>query len=397
MPRLTKILLPVVIVLFAGLVAFAIFEFRPTPDTRRPEILPPVVRVETAAAERIRLTVRSQGTVTPRTESQVVPEVSGRVTRVSDAFVAGGFFEKGDVLLEVDPYDYHQAVVRARAEVAQARLRLANEEAEADVARREWEDLGRGDGSPLALRVPQVENARAALGAADAAVERAQRDLERTTVRAPYAGRLRTKQVDVGQFVVRGAPVATIYAVDWAEVRLPLPSRELAFVDVPLDYRGERPGSAGPEVVLSAEFGGRTYTWNGRIVRTEGERDPRTRMVQVVARVPDPYGRGPDSDRPPLAVGMFVEAEIQGTVAEGVTALPREALRTDGRVWVVDPDDRLRFRDVTVLRAERDRVLIADGLAAGDRVCVSPLETATDGMLVRVAGAAAQQDEEDPA
>jgi len=392
MPRLTKILLPFVILAFAGLAAFAIFKFRPVPETRRPEFLPPVVRVQTADVENIPLTVRSQGTVTPRTESQVVPEVSGRVTRVSAAFVAGGFFEKGDVLLEVDAYDYRQAVVRARAQVAQARLRLAREEAEADVARREWEDLGRGDGSPLALRLPQVEDARAALQAAESAVEQAERDLDRTTVRAPYAGRVRAKLVDVGQFVVRGTPVATVYAVDWAEVRLPLPNRELAFVDLPLDYRGERPGSAGPAVVLSAEFGGRTYTWDGRIVRTEGELDPRTRMVQVVARVPDPYGRGPDSDRPPLAVGMFVEAEIEGTVAEGVTALPREALRTDGRIWIVDPEDRLRFRDVTVLRAERDRVLIADGLRPGDRVCISPVETATDGMQVRVVGDDGRED-----
>jgi len=386
MNRAARILVPTAILALATVAAFAIFASRPVPETRRPEVPPPLVRVIATAVTTEPLSVHSQGTVEPRTEIRIVPEVSGRVVRVADTLVAGGFFERGDVLLEIDPFDYRQEVVRARAQVAQASLRLAREEAEADVARREWSELGRGDGSPLALREPQVADARAALEAAEAALEQARRDLERTVLRAPFGGRVRSEDIDVGQFVNRGTPVATVYAVDWAEVRLPLPDRELAFVDAPLDHRGDAVEDSGPEVVLRAEFAGRTHAWTGRIVRTEGEIDARTRMVHVVARVRDPYGRGRDASRPPLSVGMFVHAEIRGRRAENVVALPRAALRGENRVWVIDGDDRLRFREVRVLRSERDRVLIDAGLEAGERVCVSPMEAVTDGMRVRVAG-----------
>ena len=220
---------------------------------------------------------------------------------------------------------------------------------------------------------------------ARARVKRAQRDLERTEIVAPYAGRVREERVDVGQFVSRGVSVATVYAVDWAEVRLPLPDRELAFVDLPLARGpGEAP-AAGPEVLLRAEFAGAPHTWNGRIVRTEGEIDARSRMLHAVARVEDPYGRNRDRARAPLAVGLFVEAEIQGRTLEDAVVLPRSALREGSRVLVVDDGDRLRFRAVEVLRAERDAIVIGTGLAPGERVCISPLQGAVDGMAVRVA------------
>ena len=384
MKLLLKYVLPVIVLVAAGFGAYAIFLAKPEPETRRPVVAPPLVRVVSVVKEDVRLTVASQGTVSPRTETQLVPEVSGRVLELSNSFVGGGFFEQGDLLMVIDPYDYRHAVIEARARVAQARLRLAREQAEAEVARDEWKDLGDGDeATPLTLHEPQIEEARAALDAAKAARERAERDLERTQVRAPYDGRVRSKLVDVGQYVNRGTPLGTIYSVDAAEVRLPLPDAELAYLDLPLDYRGESQPRAGPEVVLQAEYAGRTHEWQGRIVRTEGEIDPRTRMVHVVVSVADPYGHGGGTGRPPLAVGMFVEAEILGRTARDVVVLPRAALRRGERVWVVDAVDRLWFRDVDVLRAERDVILIAGGLEEGERVCLSPMETVTDGMLVR--------------
>lgn len=383
MNRFAKIVLPILVLVVAGLASWAIVSMKSEPETQRPEFPPPVVRVATASSGNVGLVVESQGTVAPRTESRLVPEVSGRVVSIAGGFVAGGFFERGDVLFEIDPFEYRQAVTQARAQVAQAQLRLAREEAEAEVARREWKELGQGDGSPLTLREPQVEDARAALAAAEAGLERAERDLRLTSVRAPYAGRVRSKQVDVGQYVTRGTPVATIYAVDYAEVRLPLPNDDLAYLDVPLDYRGELREDRGPRVTLSATFAGRVHAWDGRIVRTEGEIDPRTRMVHVVARVRNPYGRQVEG-RPPLSVGMFVDARIEGREAGGVFSLPRAALRGRDAVWVVDGEDRLRIRPVSVLRAERERVLIDGGLEDGERVCLSPLEAITDGMEVRV-------------
>jgi RND family efflux transporter MFP subunit len=383
---LLKILLPIVVLAVAGLAAWAMIASRPEPEVRAPEVPVPLVRaVEVELSDRV-LTVESQGTVSPRTESVLVPEVAGRVIEVSPSFVSGGFFEAGEVLLRIDPHDYREALVQARAAVAQAELRVAMEQAEADVARREWEDLGeQGEAPPLTARVPQLAEAEAALAAARSAVSSAERNLDRTEIRAPFDGRVRQKQVDVGQYVAPGTPIGTVYAVDYAEIRLPLPNADLAFVDLPLVFRGDAADARGPEVVLRADFAGRTHEWRGRIVRTEGEIDPRTRMVHAVARVKDPYGHGDDPGRPPLAVGLFVQAEITGQTAKDVAILPRSALRDDGTVLVVDEEDRLRIRPVEVLRAARGEVVISSGLANGERVCLTSLAAVSDGMRVRVA------------
>jgi RND family efflux transporter MFP subunit len=377
------------LVLAAGVIgAVSMIASRQEPAKRPAEIPPPLVRVMEVEPQSVQLSVHAEGTVMPRTASDLIPEISGRVISISQSLVAGGFFEDGEELLRVDPREYELAVVRARSAIAQAETRLATEEQEAAVARKEWEALGEGEPTGLTLRKPQIAEAHAALASAQAALEQAQYDLERTVVRAPYAGRVRSKQVDVGQFVSRGASVAQIYAVDLAEVRLPIPDAQLAFVDIPLAYRGDESSQSesGPRVTLRAEFGGKAYTWQGRIVRTEGEIDPRTQMIHVVAQVKDPYGRGAQSDRPPLAVGMFVQAEISGNRSGSVFVLPRSVMRTENRVMVVDSDSRLHFREVDVLRAENDRVLVRAGLRPGERVVTSTVETAVNGMRVQIAG-----------
>jgi RND family efflux transporter MFP subunit len=371
------------ILAFAVMAAVAMVALKPDVETRPPEVKPPLVRVADVSLQERRLSVTSQGTVSPRTESALVPEVSGKVIWVSPSFVSGGFFEKGEVLLKIDSHDYQQAVIRSRAEVANAKLRLAQEEAEFKVAHSEWDDLGRGEATPLTLREPQLENAKAAVAASEANLVTAERNLERTELRAPYVGRVRQKNVDVGQFVTVGSPVGAIYAIDYAEIRLPLPDRDLAYLDLPLVYRDQSANRTGPKVILRADFAGRVHEWEGRIVRTEGEIDPQSRMVHAVAQVTNPYGRGTDPDRPPLAAGLFVEAEIEGIEAEKVVVLPRAALRDGDRVLVVDEESRLRFRGVDLLRVTREEIIVRGGLAAGERVCLSPLEAVTDGMRVR--------------
>ena len=193
------------------------------------------------------MSVISEGTVRPRTESELVPEISGRVTSIAPSFAEGGFFEEGETLVEIDPFDYEQAVITARSQLAQSRLRLAQEEAEAEIAQREWNEIGEGNPRALTLREPHLEDARASVAAAEANLVRAERDLDRAHIKAPYAGRVRRKNVDVGQFVTMGSSVATIYAVDLAEIRLPLPDVELAYLNLPLSYRNSasRPGPAG--------------------------------------------------------------------------------------------------------------------------------------------------------
>jgi RND family efflux transporter MFP subunit len=376
-----KILLPVAVLVVAAFAAVTLVGMQTPPETVSVPSRPPVVRVHTVTLEDHQFSVETQGTVRPRTEGKVVPEVAGRVVWVSPDFVSGGFLETGAAILRVDPYDYEQGVVRAAAEVAAARLRLAQEEAESEIARAEWEELGEGPPPDLTVRVPQLENARASVAAAEANLVRAQQDLDRTEIRSPYAGRVRERAVDVGQYVSPGNQLGTIYAIDFAEIRLPLPDKDLAFLsNLPLVYRGER-SSSGPEVRLRAEFAGAQHEWTGRVVRTEGEIDAASRMVHAVAQVRDPYGRGAPG-RPPLAVGMYVHAQIMGDTVADVAMIPRAALRDGDHVWVLDRDNRLRIRSVNILRLQGSEAIIGSGLADGERVVLSSLEVVTEGMLL---------------
>lgn len=381
-----RLLLPIGVIAVAVAIAAALIAARPAVETRPPETVAPLVRTLAAEPRDVDIVVRSQGTVAPRTETVLVPEIAGRVVSVSPSLAPGGFFEKGDVLVRIDPRDYELAAVAAKSQVAQAASRLQVEEEEAAVARREWEALGRGDPAPLVVREPQLAEARAALEAARSAQERAERDRARTIIRAPFAGRVREERVDLGQVVAPGNALATLYAVDVAEVRLPLPDEELAFLDLPLGYRaGSKPG---PKVTLHATFAGQALRWEGRIVRTEGEIDPVSRMVHLVAEVQDPYGRASrQRSAAPLAVGMFVRAQIRGRELQDVVVLPRAALRGENQVLVVDGEDRLRYRRVEVVRTDREDVFIGGGLRTGERVCVSPLDVAVDGMKVRTRAA----------
>jgi len=384
-----KIFLPVIILLIGAAVMVVMLKSRSPVATRPPKEYAPLVRVIEVQPSMHRLRVTTQGTVKPRTETSLVSEVAGRVLNVASAFAAGGFFEKGQVLVRIDPRDYELAVVTARGQVAQAQVRAQTEEAQAKVAREEWKELGRGEESPLATRQLQLQEARAALASAEAALAKAELNLARTRIRAPFTGRVREKLVDVGQYVAPGVPVASIFAVDYVEVRLPIPDAELAFLDLPTDYRGQAKQNDGPEVRLRADFAGKRRQWTGRIVRVEGEIDPVSRAVHVVAQVDDPYGRETDGSTMPLTVGLFVEAEIVGREVAHAIVLDRSAVRGGDRVLVVDNEDRLRFRDVDVLRVAGNEAVIVGGLQEGDKVCVSALEAVTDGMRVRTISDAA--------
>ena len=381
----------------------------------RPEAVPvpteravPLIRVQTLDSHALQLFVQAQGTVEPRTESELKSQVSGEVLWVSPALVPGGFFDAGDPLLKLDPADYE-------ANLESARAMLARAESDAGRAGKERTRQRRLADRSVAsqARIDDAQNAShvadAALREARARLGVAERDLQRTEVYAPYAGRVRSEKVDLGQFVSRGEALARIYAVDYAEVRLPIPDRELRYLDVPLGYRESRereepetpgaypigdlaeagaPDMSGPSVILRAEFAGENHEWVGRIVRTEGELDPKSRMVTVVARVEDPYGRRDEIGRPPLSVGLFVDVRIEGRIVPDALVIPRSALREGGRVLVLDGEDRIHYRRIQVLRTEREVVIVEGGLDPGERVAISPLPEAVEGMRVRT------QDEE---
>ncbi len=379
MKRRAKLLLPL-LVLVAGLaLAMVIFNAKPAVERQPASAAPPLVRVVEVRLREVPLNVFSQGTVAPRTEATLVAQVAGRIERVAPEFAEGGFFRSAQTLAWIEAADYRLAVAQAEAAVAQAAVGLEREEAEAELARREWAELGEGEASPLTRREPQLAEARARLAAAEAALEQARLNLARTEVRAPYDGRMRRKQADVGQFVAPGTPLATVFATDVAEVRVPVPREELAFLELDLG-RGDF-GRDGPAVRLSGELAGGSHSWSGRVVRADSGFDPRTRMLGLYVEVRDPFNRRGGGGAV-LPMGLFVEAEIGGRMAPGVAVLPRAALRDGDRVLVA-ADGRLSYRRIDVVRRLPDEVVVGGGLEAGELVCVSNLETVVDGMRVR--------------
>lgn len=377
-----KVLIPAAILVVGALLTAGIVRSRKEIEVQPRE--EPLTRVRTLTVQKgdVELAVASQGTVTPEVEADLVAEISGRIDWVSDSFEDGGYFSKGQHLLRLDRREYELNVASAEAQLAQAKVGLAREEAEGQMAREEWAELGTGEASSLTLREPQLAEARARVQAAEATLAKAQLDLDRTTLKAPFSGRLRSKTVDLGEFVNRGTPLATLYSVAVAEIRLPIPDAELAYLDMPL---GSAAGKAGPQVELTAEFGGGEHTWRGRIVRTAGEIDPTSRMVPLIAQVDDPYST---SSAPPLSVGLFVQARIEGKTAEGVIEIPRAALRGSNSVIVVDDDNRLRTRTVDVLRTTETTAILQGGLESGERLCMTQLDTVTEGLRVQPLDAA---------
>ncbi|MCB0304731.1 MAG: efflux RND transporter periplasmic adaptor subunit, partial [Calditrichaeota bacterium] len=348
------------------------------------EIPRKLVRVMTVEKQTVGMTVRSQGNVVPRTESMLVAEAAGRVITVSPAFVAGGFFEAGEVLITLDPSDYELALTQAKSQVAQAELAYQIEEQQGRIARDEWRRLNQGEIPPLVAREPQLNQARANLEAARANLRKAELNLERTRIRAPFVGRLRSKNVDVGQYVAPGSPLAMVYAVDYVEVRLPVSDDALAYIDMPFNFRGERNRESAPKVILRARFAGQDQSWEGYLSRIEGEIDPQSRMIYLVARVEDPYGQRRKMQQVPLTVGLFVEAEIFGRQVSDVVEIPRAALRNGSQVLVVDDQERLYHREVEVIREEGDIAYLRGGLQAGEKICISPLAAVVDGMPVTI-------------
>ncbi len=366
-----KALAPV-IVLGAGLLAttgLVAIEPRGEPEAIT-ERIPPVA-VTVARAEPVKLRVRAQGTVEPRLETDLVVEAAGRITWIAPALEAGGRFTAGEPLLRIDARDYEAALERARAGVerAESQHRLA-----ASTLERRRTLRGVGAASPAALDEAESRAgvAGASLREARAALAQAELDLERTQVRAPFDGRVRSRAVAVGQFAGRGAAAARVYATDALEVRLPIPSDELAFLDL------ASPGTeSAPRVMLAGHFAGRRQEWTGRLVRMEGALDARTRMLVAVARIERGTAAGPG-----LPVGLFVEAEIEGRSVPAAFDLPRGALRGTRQVLVIGADSRVRVREVEVLRADGERVLIGAGLEDGERVASRALALLTDGMEV---------------
>jgi RND family efflux transporter MFP subunit len=377
----SKKIVPAAIVLAAIAVAVVLVQNRKRVQPAQPAAVPTAVRVVEVNPGPVQLRVYAQGTIAPRVETQLVPEVSGNVTWVSPNLVAGGYFEASAPLLRIDERDYEATVRRAEASLERALAEHEHAQFELDRANELFERqlISRSDQEG---KIRSARVAEASLAEARQVLETAKIDLGRTTLTAPFAGLVRSEQVDVGQFINRGSPIAEVYATDALEVRLPIADRQLAYLNVPLDRRGEMAEADAPSVTLTAEFAGQEQTWVGYLARTEAQIDPGSRMVYAIARVRAKDGE--DTIAPP--VGLFVQAEIEGIAEDNIVVLPRSALRNESQVLIVDTENRLFFRDVKILRVYRDEVYITSGLEQGERVIVSPLQTVVEGMRVQPIG-----------
>lgn len=337
----------------------------------------------TVESTSLKLSVSSRGTVRPRVEIALIPEVDGRVIQASPTFVVGGSFKRGDLLIAIDPRKYEYSILEAKAEVAQAAKSLLHEQADADLARKDWATYGNHESPPpLTLHIPHLAEAKAALDAAEAKLARANLNRQLTELRAIFDGRIRKKSVDIGQYVSAGQELAQLYSIDSAEVRLPLTDDQLAFVDLPRLFVPGSSGQQGPGVLLKAKLAGQDREWLGVIDRTEGVVDESTRQVFAVARIQDPYNSEGFSGRAPLPVGLFVEAEIQGRTLPDVFVLPPGALYRNHEVLLVE-NDRVQFQAVEVLRRDEQGIVVR-GLKTHQRIVISRIENVVAGMRVQV-------------
>lgn len=363
------------ILLLVGGVALAakIISMRQPAPYKPEEELRAVVEVHRVELQTLPLKVLSQGTVEATNDTQAAAEVAGKIIRISPNFVAGGNFKKDEVLLEIDPSDYQTAVTQAEVALAESKLAITLEQARVEQTKRDVSRLNGGETlSDLALRKPQIEAAQARIRSAEATLTRARRDLDRTQYRAPYNGRVRKKLADLGSYVGPGTPLVQLYATDMYEVRLPLSLADYQFLDL----------ESKPEVILNVKTAQNTHKWTGKIVRTEGAVDPASRSIYVVAQIAREEAER--SRENALLPGLFVEGEIVGREQKEVARISRKAFVSSNRVILVTPDNKLTFRDVEILRSERDHVLVNKGLKTGENVCVTALAAAIEGMPVEI-------------
>lgn len=347
------------------------------PEVKNREI---ETRIQTVAVKefsprRITIPVYSRGEVTPSTEIQLVLEVAGVVTHIAPHFANGGFFKKGELLLRVDDSRYRLDITKAKARVVSAEEKLRRLRMELSID----EDI-EGLPSPKQYRDQQLREGKAQLEAAKADYRLVSIQLEKTTLVAPFDGRVRRALVGVGQYVSPGLQLAQVYPVDMAEIRLPLTDRQLALVNI-----SARPDQVKhlPKVTFKLNFGDQDYFWQGKIVRTEGGLDVKNRVLYAIAQISNPYqADDTQPNRPPLAAGQFLEAEIEGRTHDNIMVLPRKALRNGNEIWVVEKG-RLRQRAYQTLYKDKHSIFINKGIERGDLVVMTPMDVTVEGMQVR--------------
>lgn len=378
---LSKVGIPLVILLLAIAGASVMVMSKQPPEKKEVKELPLLVDVEPVFYNDIGFTVSAQGNVSAKNQTTIAAQVSGKVVSIADNFVAGGFFRKGDILVSLEKEDFQTDVMLAEAELAQAEASLQEELARGKVAEQEWRSVNSVVPPELGLRKPQLAKEQANVKAAQAKLARAKRNLDRTNITAPYDGIVRTRNVDLGQFVSPGAAIGDVNATDVAEIRLPLTDADVAVLNL------NDPATGQLQVELQAVVGGKVQQWMAKLVRTEGVLDTSNRLIYAIAEVFDPYLRDTQSSNVAiLRFGQFVSALIKGSGSESLIELPRNVIRLDNTVLTANDDNEVEIRDVNVVRSDENSVFISSGLRNGDRVITSAIPNPSNGLKIRISG-----------
>jgi RND family efflux transporter MFP subunit len=372
-----KRLAPILVLAFAFVVFGVLQANKPMPEKKEAQAR--VLQVYTAPAtlESTFFDVYAQGEVKARTAINLAAQVGGRVEWVSDQFIPGGSFQAGEPILRLEAVDYQLALNQAEASLANAQVLVEKAEADADVARKQL--AGVKNPSPLALKIPQVKEAKASLKAAQASVERARLNLERTTVSLPYEARITSVNVQVGQVIATGQALAAAFSTDEVVVRLALKQEALGSLGLPIGFVAEP--DQEPTVTFSTEIAGTSYQWKGKLTHIEANIDQATRMVHAITTLNNPYEADNTSDGMPMAVGLYVDAHIQGRQVDQMISIPRSALRPGNRVFVIE-NETLQVAEVTVAHANEDKAYISNGLSAGAQIIISPIRNPIAGMAI---------------
>jgi RND family efflux transporter MFP subunit len=379
-----KIIPVVIVVIFAGAVYFA-KTFKPEVEKRNASVeLGLVVDSITVERKPFPIEIQSFGRVQPRTHSTLLPQVSGEIIEVSANFRDGGFFEKGEVLVVIDPRDYEAAVKIAESSLEEARLALSEEQAQSKQALVNWKrlDPNTKEAPDLVLRKPQLAAARAKMQSAEAQLEQARLNLARTQIKAPFAGRVLTQNADLGQVVSSSTNLADLYAIDYVEVRLPLKNNDLRFVELPESYRfTDDFEQRFADVTIINRMGTKGEEWQAKLLRTEGAVDETSHQLYVIAQIDDPYGVAAESKRP-LKIGQYVSARIQGITVPDALVIPKKAVYQDSYVYVLE-GSVLNRRDIELQWQDEHQALVSSGIKAGDRLITTPLGQVTSGTRVK--------------
>lgn len=375
-----RVVMPIGILVVSIVVAVVLVRNPTRIEETAPEVVPISVRVMEVQTQSVQLTVESQGKAQASRQASVSSTVQGPVAWVSPSLEAGAYVKAGEPLLRLDSSDFETAVARSEANYQQAAVE--SEFAKADFERiKELAESRLASESELqnAQRAATISAAR--LVDAEAALKQTQLDAERSVLRAPFNAIVASRDVELGQFVNRAQSVAVLFDADSVDVRVPLAIRQLGYLDVPIGYRGEFDSDLAPLVELIGNYGGKRYSWQGTLLRTEATIDPNSNTVQSIIRIQQPSTESEDSI--PMPIGLFVDAKIEGRLVDNLISLPRSVVRNNSQVLVVDAENKMYYREVDIFRLEQDRVLISGGLIAGERICISPIQAVVDGMSVQ--------------